>query len=226
MAEAPATVLTLEALRENSQVQAFIRAADAQLGTLGYTEHGFRHVNLVASISQNILLRLRYPQRRAELAAISGYLHDIGNLVNRHDHAVAGALLSRDLLIESGVPLDELAIILGAIGNHEERVGEPISDVSAAIIIADKSDVHRSRVRNPNPAMFDIHDRVNYASQHSFVRVDGEARSITLEITIDTSIATIVDYFEIFLRRMLFIKKAAQFLDSSFELQINRQRLL
>jgi uncharacterized protein len=226
MAEAPSTILTLDSLKENPQVQAFIRAADAQLGTLGYTEHGFRHVNLVANIAQNILLRLRYPQRRAELAGIAGYLHDIGNLVNRHDHAVAGALLSRDILMDSGVPLDELAIILGAIGNHEERVGEPVSDVSAAIIIADKSDVHRSRVRNPNPAMFDIHDRVNYASQHSFVRVDGDTRRITLEITIDTSIATIVDYFEIFLKRMLFIKKAAQFLNSSFELQINRQRLL
>ncbi|MBI2941776.1 MAG: HD domain-containing protein [Chloroflexi bacterium] len=220
------TLVTLDELKPNSQVQAYIRAADDQLSVIGYTEHGFRHAGLVAHIAQNVLLRLGFPERMAQLAAIAGYLHDLGNLVNRHDHATAGALLAIQILREMDMPLPEVAVVAGAIGNHEERIGEPVSPAAAALIIADKSDVHRSRVRNPDPATFDIHDRVNYASQRSFVRVDHETRQVNLEITTDTNIATLTDYFEIFLSRMLFIKRASAFLKAEFHLEINRTKLI
>lgn len=218
--------VTLDSLRENPKVQAYIKAADEQLATMGYTEHGFRHAGLVAHIAQNVLLRLGFPERSAQLAAVAGYLHDMGNLINRYDHAAAGALLAMEILNEMRMPLSEVAIVAGAIGNHEERIGEPVSQVSAALIIADKSDVHRSRVRNPNPATYDIHDRVNAASQRSFVRVDNESRQVVLEITTDTTIASLADYFEIFLDRMLFIKRSCEFLNAEFHLEINHTRLL
>jgi len=192
------TVVSLEEIRSNPTVQALIRKADEHLGAQGYTE----------------------------LAAIAGYLHDIGNVVNRRDHATAGAVLAFDLLLRAGMDAEDAAIVAGAIGNHEESTGEPVNAVSAALIIADKADVHRSRVRNQNPATFDIHDRVNDASQHSFVRVDPERRLIMLELTIDLSKASVVDYFEIFLTRMLFIRKAAQFLGCGFQLFINRTQML
>jgi len=219
-------LVTLETLRRDRLVQAFIKSADAQLGILGYTEHGQRHTSLVANIAHNILQRLGYPERTCELAAIAGYLHDIGNTVNRHDHATIGALMAKDILLAYGMDPEEVAAIMGAIGNHEETNGNPVGEISAALNIADKSDVHRSRVRETNPTRFDIHDRVNYASQHSFVRVDGEERRIDLEVSIDTSIAPLMDYFEIFLNRMLFIRRAVQFLGCEFRLVINRHRIL
>lgn len=219
-------LITIETLRDNPEVHAMIRAADDQLGVMGFTEHGFRHVGLVANIAQNILLRLGRPERMAQLAAVAGYLHDIGNLVNRTDHAATGALLAKDLLRDMGMRWDELALVLGAIGNHEERVGEPAGDISAAIIIADKSDVHRTRVRNPNPLTFDIHDRVNYASQRSFVRVDAAEKTLTLELTIDTEHASLADYFNIFLTRMMFIKKSCDQLGVQFRLEINQTRMI
>jgi metal-dependent HD superfamily phosphatase/phosphodiesterase len=220
------TAVTFDGLRRDALVQAFIKRADAQLGVLGYTEHGQRHVSLVANIARNILQRLHYPERTCELAAVAGYLHDIGNCVNRRDHATAGALMAKDVLFGYGMDADEVAAIMGAIGNHEETTGDPVGEISAALNIADKADVHRSRVREIDPAKFDIHDRVNYASQHSFVRVDGEARVIELEMTIDTRIAPLLDYFEIFLNRMSFIRRAVQFLECEFRLTINRQRML
>ncbi len=219
-------VVTFETLRRDPEVQAYIRRADHQLGVLGYTEHGQRHTSLVASISRNVLSRLGYPERTCELAAIAGYLHDIGNCVNRRDHATAGALMARDILMARGMDVEELALVIGAIGNHEETTGDPVGEVSAAVNIADKSDVHRSRVREKDEMKFDQHDRVNYASQHSFVRVDGEARRVELEVTIDTEIAPLMDYFEIFLNRMMFIRRAVTFLDCEFRLTINRNRIL
>ncbi|HVC33105.1 MAG TPA: HD domain-containing protein [Chloroflexota bacterium] len=215
-----------EDIRSNRTIHQLIKVADDHLGAQGYTEHGQRHASLVSHIAENVLARLGYDPRTAELAAIAGYLHDIGNVVNRPDHATAGATMALSLLLGLGMDPAEAAIVAGAVGNHEERLGEPVSAVSAAVIVADKSDVHRTRVRNPNPAAFDIHDRVNDASQHSFVRIDGERRTIALELTIDTTKASVVDYFEIFLSRMLFIRKAAQFLGCGFQLFINKTQLL
>jgi len=220
------SLVSIDAIRSDPTIQNLIKVADDHLNAQGYTEHGHRHASLVSHIAENILSRLGHVPRTAELAAIAGYLHDIGNVVNRQDHATAGACIAMDLLLKLGMAPDEVGIVVGAIGNHEERVGEPVSAVSAAVIIADKSDVHRTRVRNPNPAAFDIHDRVNDAGQHSFVRIDPERRLISLELTIDVSKASVVDYFEIFLTRMLFIRKSAQFLGSSFQLFINKTQML
>jgi metal-dependent HD superfamily phosphatase/phosphodiesterase len=219
-------LVTFDSLRRDPEVEAFIRRADAQLGVLGYTEHGQRHTSLVGQIGRNVLQRLGYPERTCELAAVAGYLHDIGNCVNRRDHATVGAVMAKDLLVARGMTVEEVTIVMGAIGNHEESTGEPVGEISAAVNIADKSDVHRSRVRETDPMKFDIHDRVNYASQHSFVRVDGETKRVELEMTIDTSIAPLMDYFEIFLNRMVFIRRAVQFLGCEFRLTINRNRIL
>ncbi|MCL5074225.1 MAG: HD domain-containing protein [Chloroflexi bacterium] len=219
-------LVTLDDVKQNHQVQVFLKQADEQLGAIGYTEHGHRHAGLVASIARNVLLRLDYPPRSAELAAISGYLHDIGNVISRFEHGHAGGMIAMDVLSRMGVSAEEIALIIGAIGNHEEETGDPVSEVSAALIIADKSDVHRTRVRNLNPTAFDIHDRVNYASERSFVRVDDETKRVALELTIDVQIAAIMEYFEIFLSRMLFIKKAVAFLNCEFELIINKSRIL
>lgn len=224
--QCPTRLVTADEVRANPKVQALIRVADDQLGEQGYTEHGHRHANLVSHISENILLRLGYSPSVTELAAIAGYLHDIGNVVNRQDHASAGGVIALNLLLEMGMDAGDAGVVAGAVGNHEERVGEPVSAIAAAVIIADKSDVHRTRVRNPNPVTFDIHDRVNFASQHSFVRVDAEKRVISLELTIDTERASVLDYFEIFLSRMLFIRKAANFLKCEFQLIINKHRML
>lgn len=219
-------LLTFDALRRDPLVQAFIKRADVQLGVLGYTEHGQRHTSLVANIARNTLQRLGYPERTCELAAIAGYLHDIGNCVSRRDHATAGALMAKDILLGHGMAVEEVAVVMGAIGNHEETTGDPVGEISAALNIADKADVHRSRVRETDPSKFDIHDRVNFASQHSFVRVDGETKRVELEMTIDTKIAPLMDYFEIFLNRMVFIRRAVKFLDCEFRLTINRSRML
>jgi uncharacterized protein len=169
---------------------------------------------------------LNYPERTAELAAIAGYLHDTGNLLHRVGHPMSGAMLALIELRQMGMDPAELAIIMGAIGNHEEDAGDPVSEVSAAIILADKSDVHRSRVRNPNTLAFDIHDRVNYAAQRSFVRVDNDHKTISLNVDIDTSISQVMEYFEIFLSRMLISRRAANFLGCNFELVINKVKLL
>jgi uncharacterized protein len=226
LSEAGPPLVTFDLLRRDPVVQAFISRADVQLGILGYTEHGQRHTSLVGNIARNILQRLGYPERTCELAAVAGYLHDIGNCVNRRDHATAGAFMAKDILLGYGMKIEEIAIVMGAIGNHEETTGDPVGEISAAVNIADKADVHRSRVRETNPTKFDQHDRVNYAAQHSFVRVESDEKRIGLEMTIDTSIAPLMDYFEIFLNRMVFIRRAVQFLGCEFRLTINRNRLL
>jgi metal-dependent HD superfamily phosphatase/phosphodiesterase len=218
--------VTLEMVKANPYFAAYIRRADDQMGVLGYTEHGERHAALVSRIAHNILSRLDYPERTVELAAIAGYLHDTGNLLHRKGHPMSSAILALTELRPMNMAPSELAIIMGAVGNHEEDQGDPVSEVSAAVIIADKSDVHRSRVRNPNTLAFDIHDRVNYAAQRSFVRVDNEHKTIALELDIDTSISQVMEYFEIFLTRMLISRRAANFLGCNFELIINKVKLL
>ena len=211
----------MRVLERDAEVQAYLRRGNEQMGVLGYTEHGQRHARLVASIAQNVLLHLDYPQRRTELAEIAGYLHDIGNVIYRDEHDWAGALIARDVLLRLGMDFDEIALIMGAIGNHEEERGEPVGDVSAAVILADKSDAHRSRVQNPDTLAFDIHDRVNFAVERSFLRVNGEEKTITLELDIDTEVSQVGEYFEIFMSRMLMSRRAALFLDCKFDLTIN-----
>jgi hypothetical protein len=212
-------------VRRDPQVEAFLRSANQQLQVLGYTEHGTRHASLVANIAHNILERLGYPPRLADLAAIAGYLHDAGNVIHRDGHAQASALVAMQVLPRLGMRYDELAIIMGAIGNHEEERGTPTSEVGAAVIIADKADVHRSRVQNPDHEKFDIHDRVNYAATRSFVRVDSDQRIIALELEIDTDMSRVMEYFEIFMSRMVMSRRAANFLGCQFELSINGDRL-
>jgi hypothetical protein len=218
-------VVTFESIRENPRVKVFVRKADEALAEIGYTEHGERHVGLVAHIAYNTLKRLGYPEREAELAAIAGYLHDIGNGVNRDHHAQTGATMAMLLLTQMGMPDLEIVRVIGAIGNHHENDGDPVSPVAAAVILADKSDVHRTRVRNPDMIKFDIHDRVNYAVEKSFLNVNEAAKQITLELTIDTDISQVMEYFEIFMTRMLASRKAAKFLGTSFGLMVNGNRL-
>lgn len=219
-------MITLADVKANPVLDSFIRNGNKYLGAMGFTEHSYRHVNLVSSIARNILERLGYPSREAELAAIAGYLHDVGNVVSRTNHGVSGAIIVFTILHEMGMSPDEISVVISAIANHEEDYGQPVNNVAAALIMADKSDVHRSRVRNPELSTFDIHDRVNYAAEHSFLWVNEERRSITLELTIDTEICPVMEYFEIFLSRMALCRRAAVFLQSSFELVINGAKLL
>jgi metal-dependent HD superfamily phosphatase/phosphodiesterase len=204
----------------------YLQLADQFTGQLGFTEHGFRHANLVGHISYNILHRLGYDAHQCELAAVAGYLHDIGNLISRHDHPQSSALLALPILGELGMDAHDLGIVLGAIGNHEEEMGHAVSAASAAVVIADKSDVHFSRVRKDAQVEFDIHDRVNASARHSFVRVDPEARTITLELEIDTAISDVLEYFEIFLQRMMMCRRAAEGLGCKFRMTVNGASLL
>jgi uncharacterized protein len=222
----PLDRITIERVREHPQVRPFLDAANQHLRLLGFTEHGLRHAGLVGAIASNVLARLGYPQRQAELAAIAGLLHDIGNLINREMHGQAGALMAKDILLDLGMEIGEVVAVMGAIGNHEEERGHAISPIAAALILADKADVHRSRVHTTDPAAFDLHDRVNYAATHSFLRVVPESKRITLEITIDTTIAAVMDYFEIFLSRMIMCRRAAEFLGCRFGLEINQSMLV
>lgn len=224
---APETrLVTLEQVMAHPEIKELIEQANAHLGAMGFTEHGQRHVRLVSRISYNILKRLGFPEREAELAAIAGYLHDIGNVVGRHDHPESGAAMVFVFLREMGMPAQELGKILGAIGNHEEPYGEVVNNIGAAVILADKSDVHRTRVRNTDPTTFDIHDRVNYAVLKSFLDVRPEDKVVNLELQIDTAISPVMEYFEIFLSRMVMCRRAASFLGCQFELTINNARLL
>ena len=191
------------------------------MNALGYTEHGFRHSGIVAETAHSIMAGLGQGPREAELAAIAGYLHDIGNAVSRQGHTDSAAIMAFMLLNEMGMPASEIALIIAAIGNHEEEIGSPVSAISAALILADKSDVHHSRVQNQNPLTFDIHDRVNYSVQRSNLRVDTENKSINLELTTDEKSASVMEYFEIFLSRMLICRRAADYFGYKFKLVIN-----
>jgi uncharacterized protein len=218
--------VTLANVEAHEGVQTFIALADRYLGEIGYTEHGFRHAGLVSRISYNVLHRLEFDERMCELAAIAGYLHDMGNFVSRSMHSQTGAAITYDILRELGMTYSEIGLVLAAIGNHEEEFGNPVNPASAALVVADKSDVHRSRVRERDPALFDIHDRVNHAVEHSFLRVDSEARTLTLELTIDTELAGVMEYFEIFLSRMVMCRRAAEYLECQFKIDINGSKLL
>ena len=216
--------MTYELLKQDHAVQVYIRQADAALEALGFTEHSFPHVTRVATVAADILEKLGYPERTVELAKIAGYLHDIGNVVNRTDHSQSGAVMAFRILDRMEFPPEENATIVSAIGNHDEGTGVPVNPVAAALIIADKSDVRRSRVRDQKTVTTDIHDRVNYATLKSDLLLEGD--SLTLDIRVDTAVSSVSEYFEIFLKRMLLCRKAAQTLNLAFHLRINDQAMM
>ena len=219
-------MITLEDIKKNPEVQQLILGAQEELNALGYTEHSFRHIGIVSRRAGAVLELLGYDSRRVELAKIAGYLHDIGNSVNRTDHAHSGAILAYQILKEMGMDARERTEIMMAIGNHDEKTGTAVSDISAALILADKSDVHRDRVVNTNLSTFDKHDKVNYAVTNSSFTISKENRKVILDLTIDTSISPVLDYFEIFMDRTMMSKHAANFLNIWFELIINDTKLL
>ncbi|MBL8064296.1 MAG: HD domain-containing protein [Chthonomonadaceae bacterium] len=217
--------VVLRDIKGSPKVRSLIDGANDMMKAMGYTEHGHRHVEVVAGITRYILEKLESPDRYVELSMIAAHLHDIGNVINRIDHPLTGANLAYQLLNELGMPVPEISLILGAIGNHEELAGAPISLMGAAVIIADKSDVHRTRVQNPILETFDIHDRVNYAVTKSRVDMDTTTKTIALKLDIDQTFATVMEYFEIFLSRMVMCRKAAQFFGYRFTLEANGTHL-
>jgi metal-dependent HD superfamily phosphatase/phosphodiesterase len=219
-------IITVDDIKADPDVQAFISRADKNLGVLGYTEHGDRHCSLSANIAYQVLKRLDHPERTAQLAAIAAYMHDMGNVINRDYHAQTAALMAYEILKRKNMPAHEIAEVMAAIGNHDEADGSPISPISAAVILADKTDVHYSRVRTTDLIKQDIHDRVNYAAKSSFLHVDPEKKTIALQIQIDTEVSSVMEYFEIFLTRMVVCRRAALYLDMKFEVEINGYKLL
>lgn len=219
-------MLTYYDITKNESIKTYIVRADESLGALGFTEHSFAHVMLVAETAGYLLKTMGHDDRTVELAKIAGYLHDIGNLVNRKDHAQSGAVMAWSILNDMKCDPAEMATIVTAIGNHDEGTGVPVNTVAAAMILADKSDVRRSRVRNMDISKFDIHDRVNYSVIESSLKINDEKTSVTLELTIDTEFGSVMDYFEIFLSRMILCRKAAEKLGLQFKLVINDQPLM
>ena len=216
----------LKRITTNKRVIQFLKSADQYLEKLGYTEHGVRHASIVSRSASDILKKLGFPERECELAAVAGYIHDIGNLAGRKYHGIAASMISERVLEEEGFPLDEIARCMCAVGNHEDEDGHVTDSITAALIIADKADVHRSRVRNTDFISFDIHDRVNYAATDSAIGIDKVKREITLSLSIDTNISQVMEYFEIFLDRMILCRRAANFFGCSFSLVINEVKLL
>ncbi len=219
-------MMTLEDIKNNKEIEELILSSQKQLNALGYTEHSIRHISIVSNRAAEILETLDYPKDRIELAKIAGYMHDIGNCVNRVDHAHSGAILAYQILKEMGMNVQDRTEIMMAIGNHDEQTGTAVSDISAALILADKSDVHRDRVVNTNMSTFDKHDKVNYAVTNADFIIDKEKRKVTLDLTIDTEICPVLDYFEIFMDRTMMSKYAAKYLNIWFELIINGTKLL
>lgn len=218
--------MTYNEIKKNKAIHNYIKAADASLGALGFTEHSFAHVTSVAEKAGYILDTLGYDERTVELVKIAGYLHDIGNLVNRIDHSQSGAVMAFRILDKLGFNSEEIADIVTAIGNHDEGTGVPVSEFAAALILADKSDVRRNRVRNEDETTFDIHDRVNYSVTSANLEISEDKKFIELSLTIDTNYGSVMDYFEIFMERMLLCRKAAEKLGLQFKLTINNQQLL
>ncbi|MCX7885428.1 MAG: HD domain-containing protein [Caloramator sp.] len=219
-------MVTLEMVKNNEEVKTYIEYGNNHLGAIGFTEHSFRHANIVSNIAAYILKELKYSDREVELAAIAGYLHDIGNVVSRHDHGQTGAILAMRILKELGMDFKEISLVAAAIGNHEEEYGQAVNFIASALILADKSDVHRGRVRNKEAVNFDIHDRVNFAAEKSEVIVLPKENAIELRLKINTEICPVMEYFEIFLNRMMMCRKAADYLNAQFRLNINDARLL
>lgn len=219
-------MLTYEQITNSEAIKTYIKRADESLGVLGYTEHSYAHVMQVAEKAGYILRTLGYDERTIELAKIAGYLHDIGNLVNRKDHSQSGAVMAWSLLHDMGCDPAEVATIVTAIGNHDEGTGVPVNAVSAALILADKSDVRWTRVRNKDAATFDIHDRVNYSVKKSCLSISDDKTRVELTLTIDTQLSSVMDYFEIFMGRMILCRKAAEKLGLQFKLVINEQQLI
>lgn len=219
-------MITFQDIKENAAIHTYIKKADESLVALGYTEHSFAHVTMVAENAGYILETLGYPARDIELVKIAAYLHDIGNLVNRVDHSQSGAVMAFRILNDLHMDPAEIAEIVTAIGNHDEGTGKPVSPMSAALILADKSDVRRSRVRNQDVTTFDIHDRVNYSVKKSELKINETHTIIKLKLSVDTRYGSVMDYFEIFLNRMVMCRKAAEALGLQFKLIINEQQLI
>ena len=219
-------MITFEELKKNETINTYIRRADESLIALGYTEHSFAHVTHVAETAAYILTTLGYDEHDVEMAKIAAYLHDIGNLVNRTDHSQSGAVMAFRILEDMDVPPADIATVVTAIGNHDEGTGVPVNAVAAALILADKSDVRRSRVRNRDMATFDIHDRVNYSVEKSVLRINGDKTLIKLKLQVDPHFSSVMDYFEIFMVRMNMCRKAAEKLNLQFKLIINEQQLI
>lgn len=218
--------VTYEMVRHSEEINTYIRQADASLVALGYTEHSFAHVTRCAETASGLLQQLGADERQVELARIAGYMHDIGNLVNRVDHAQSGAVMAFRILDKMGMPPEDTALVVTAIGNHDESTAFPVNGVAAALILADKTDVRRSRVRNRDTIRFDIHDRVNWAVEHSQLDLNKAAGTVTLVIRLDTQVCSVMDYFEIFLARMLLCRKAAEYFGLTFRLEVNGQQLV
>ena len=218
--------ITLEQIKRNNDVKTYITRADESLRALGYTEHSFAHVGKVSEDAAYILDTLGYDERTVELARIAGYLHDIGNLVNRVDHSQSGAVMAFRLLDKLGMDAEEIATVVTAIGNHDEGTGVPVNPVAAALIIADKCDVRRTRVRNSDSSTYDIHDRVNYSVERSNLKISEDGKSVILELFVDTSISAVIDYFQIFIGRMQMSRQAAEAIGLTFSLIINGPKLL
>ena len=218
--------ITYDMVRQSPEIRTYIEQADASFSAMGFTEHSFAHVTLVAEKAGYILQTLGYPERTVELVKIAGYLHDIGNLVNRVEHSQSGAIMAFRILDHLNFPPDEIGQIVSAIGNHDEGTGVPVSALAAALILADKSDVRRNRVRNQDISNFDIHDRVNYSVTKSELKINESHTLIKLKLSVDTRYGSVMDYFEIFLQRMILCRKAAEKLGMQFKLMINEQQLM
>jgi metal-dependent HD superfamily phosphatase/phosphodiesterase len=218
--------VTYQEIRDNEEINTYIRQADMSLSALGFTEHSFAHVTIVAEKAGYILQTLGYDKRLVELAKIAGYLHDIGNLVNREEHSQSGAIIAFRILDHLDFPPEEVGLIVTAIGNHDEGTGVPVSPLAAALILADKSDVRRNRVRNQDKSTFDIHDRVNYSVKKAELKINEAHTIIKLKLSVDTRYGSVMDYFEIFMQRMILCRKAAEKLGLQFKLMINEQQLI
>ena len=219
-------MMTYEQIKENPTIQTYIAQADKSLAALGYTEHSYAHVTRVAEMAGYILETLGYDEHTVELSKIASYLHDIGNLVNRSEHSQSGAVMAFRILDNLGFEPQDIAVIVTAIGNHDEGTGIPVDEVAAALILADKSDVRRSRVRNQDEKSFDIHDRVNYSVKKAELKINESRTLIKLKLTVDNRFGSVMDYFEIFMGRMLMCRKAAEKLGLQFKLMINEQQLI
>ncbi|MBQ8359277.1 MAG: HD domain-containing protein [Oscillospiraceae bacterium] len=218
--------MTYEQIRHDEAIKVYITQADASLGALGFTEHSFAHVCRVAEMTGYIMQTLGYDARMVELAKIAGYLHDIGNLVNRVEHSQSGAVMAFRILDKMGFPAEEISLIVTAIGNHDEGTGVPVNPLAAALILADKSDVRRSRVRTKDTEKFDIHDRVNYSVTKSELKINEAHTLVKLKLSVDTHFSSVMDYFEIFMNRMILCRQAANKLGLQFKLMINEQQML